>query len=423
MRSSCRPTSPTAPCGNGWHSKTAFSTPWSAKRRTPTSRSRTTASAAPVGPGGRSSSTSSASARTSSPSIQRRKKILWHHKEADSIDSRGMAMLKGKLYYYSEGKFLACLDAKDGKIIWKNSSKELLDAVGKTKAAQHWLLGFASTAYLKCSDDALYFAGPNRPLLVAASTKDGKLLWKKDCSVKDGNFPTEGGNVQLVIRDRRRLRPRPGPHQLANEQLQARTAHRRSARHLPRPRSLHPCHRLLRHHLHARRQRGQHRRVRRHQHRAAHGSDLADAARVPGRRRHRPRLSLLGPVDVPLRHDPARRHQPRTGRRSSTTWRRRPKRIACKPIRAISAAAIHKTPSEWPTYRHDNARSVQIEDVGSRSRSSPSWTWTPEGADACRRRRSLSATKSLSAGKTASSARFDLHNGQARTGPPTPAGR
>jgi outer membrane protein assembly factor BamB len=128
------------------------------------------------------------------------KKILWHHQETEPIDSRGMAMRKGKLYYYSEGKFLACLDTKTGKIAWKNSSKELLDALGTTKGAQHWLLGFASTAYLKCTDDALYFAGPNRPLLVAASAKDGKLLWKKDCSVKDGNFPTEGGNVQLVIR-------------------------------------------------------------------------------------------------------------------------------------------------------------------------------------------------------------------------------
>jgi len=128
------------------------------------------------------------------------KKILWHAREEEPIDSRGMAMLKGKLYYYSEGKFLACLDTKTGKLLWKNNSKELLDAVGTTKDAQHWLLGFASTAYLKCTDDALYFAGPNRPLLVAASAKDGKLLWKKDCSVKDGDYPTEGGNVQLVIR-------------------------------------------------------------------------------------------------------------------------------------------------------------------------------------------------------------------------------
>src|SRR5207302_1200682 len=85
-------------------------------------------------------------------------------KLTDPIDSRCMALRKGRLYYYSEAKFLACLDVKSGKVLWRNTSKELLDAVGTTKAAQHWLLGFASTAYLKCSDDALYFAGPNRPL-------------------------------------------------------------------------------------------------------------------------------------------------------------------------------------------------------------------------------------------------------------------
>jgi outer membrane protein assembly factor BamB len=129
------------------------------------------------------------------------KKILWHTREEEIIDSRGMALRGGKLYYTSEGKFVACLDAKNGKILWKNKDKDLLDAIGTSKGAQHWLLGFASTAYIKASDDALFFAGPSRPLLVAASTKDGKLLWKKDCSVQTkNNLPTEGGNVQLVIR-------------------------------------------------------------------------------------------------------------------------------------------------------------------------------------------------------------------------------
>ena len=127
------------------------------------------------------------------------KKILWHVREVETIDSRGMAMRNGRIYYTCEGKFVACLDAKTGLYVWRNSDKNLLDAIGTSKGAQHWLLGFASTAYLKVSDDALFFAGPNRPLLVAASAKDGKLLWKKDCSVKGGPI-TEGGNVQLVIR-------------------------------------------------------------------------------------------------------------------------------------------------------------------------------------------------------------------------------
>jgi outer membrane protein assembly factor BamB len=129
------------------------------------------------------------------------KALLWHHRETEPIDSRGMAMRNGKLYYTCEGKFVACLDAKAGKVLWRNSDRDLLQAVGDTKDAQHWLLGFASTAYLKVDDDTLFFAGPNRPYLAAASAKDGKFLWKRDCSVKvDGNTPTEGGNVLLVVR-------------------------------------------------------------------------------------------------------------------------------------------------------------------------------------------------------------------------------
>jgi outer membrane protein assembly factor BamB len=132
------------------------------------------------------------------------KKVLWHHHEPESIDARGLVMRKGRIYYTCEEKFLACLDAKTGQVVWKNKDRNLLDAIGTTKDAQHWLLGFASTAYLKCSDEALFFAGPNRPYLAAASTKDGKLLWKRDCGVNMAingkTMPTEGGNVLLVLR-------------------------------------------------------------------------------------------------------------------------------------------------------------------------------------------------------------------------------
>ncbi len=130
------------------------------------------------------------------------KKLLWHHRETEMIDARGIAMSKGKLFFYSEGKFLACVETKTGKLAWKNSNKELLDAVGTTKGAQHPLLGFASTMYLKSSDDAVYFAGPHRPMLVAASAKDGKLLWKRDCSVQNPKYkyPNEGGNVHILLR-------------------------------------------------------------------------------------------------------------------------------------------------------------------------------------------------------------------------------
>lgn len=116
-------------------------------------------------------------------------KVLWSHRQEDPIDGRALCLKNGRIFYYSDRKFLACLDAKTGQTLWKNSDAELLDAIGDHGPAQHWMLGFASTAYMKCSDDALFFAGPQRPRLVAASTRDGKLLWQH-----------KAGNVQLVLR-------------------------------------------------------------------------------------------------------------------------------------------------------------------------------------------------------------------------------
>ncbi len=82
-----------------------------------------------------------------------------------------LCLKNGRLYFYSDGKFLACLDAKTGDEVWRNSDEDLLEAIGTAGPAQNPMLGFASTAYMKCGDDALFFAGPQRPRIVAASTR------------------------------------------------------------------------------------------------------------------------------------------------------------------------------------------------------------------------------------------------------------
>lgn len=118
------------------------------------------------------------------------KRVLWRHIEPQKIDGRAIVMKGGRIYYYSHPNFLACLDATQGKLDWKNRDSLLLDAIGPHEKAQTARLGFASTAYMKCSEDVIYFAGPQRPRLVAASTKDGQLLWQ-----------VPHGNYQLVLRD------------------------------------------------------------------------------------------------------------------------------------------------------------------------------------------------------------------------------
>jgi len=118
------------------------------------------------------------------------KKVLWHHREESPLDPRAVCMAAGRLFLYSHKKFLAALDVKTGKVLWRTSDEKVLAAIGEHDAAQHWMKGFSSTAYAKCSDKAVYFAGPTRKSIAAVSAEDGKLLWEM-----------AGGNSQLVLRE------------------------------------------------------------------------------------------------------------------------------------------------------------------------------------------------------------------------------
>jgi outer membrane protein assembly factor BamB len=120
----------------------------------------------------------------------RTRRVLWVHKEETPIDGRAVCMSGSRIYYYSDQKFLACLDAKRGKPLWRSSDRKLLEAIGPNHRAQIWYRGMSTQGYMKCSDKAVYFAGPQRTRLVAVSTEDGRMLWQ---------FPD--GNFQLVLRD------------------------------------------------------------------------------------------------------------------------------------------------------------------------------------------------------------------------------
>lgn len=118
------------------------------------------------------------------------RKTLWHWRDQRPIDSRGLCMKSGRIYFYCPDHSLACLDAKSGKELWRASSPDLLDAIGPNQKAQHYVTGFATSTYIKCTDKVILFAGPQRKNLAAVSTDNGKLLWKR-----------EGGNFQLVLRE------------------------------------------------------------------------------------------------------------------------------------------------------------------------------------------------------------------------------
>ncbi len=121
------------------------------------------------------------------------KKVLWSHREQDPIDGRAICMKGGRLYYFCFGTYLVCLDAKTGNEIWRRTPQNaanLFASLGKYQNRQDWRTNWRTTCYLKCSDQALYFAGPPIDKLLALSTRDGSVLWENAYS-----------NFQLVLRD------------------------------------------------------------------------------------------------------------------------------------------------------------------------------------------------------------------------------
>jgi len=114
--------------------------------------------------------------------------ILWHHRQDEYIDGRGVCMSNGRIYFYSPDKSLSCLDAANGQIVWQADGKDLLEAIGSTGPAQHAYLGFSPTSFIKCDRKYVYLAGPQRPNLVVVSAADGKLAYRR-----------AGGNVHLIL--------------------------------------------------------------------------------------------------------------------------------------------------------------------------------------------------------------------------------
>ncbi len=109
------------------------------------------------------------------------KKVLWHHKEADApIDSRSLCMKAGRIFLTEFGRYVACLNAKDGKAMWRKTPKDdeaLFQAMGKFKPGHGFRTGWKSTIYARCTDKAVYFMGPQLEKLTAVAAENGQLLW------------------------------------------------------------------------------------------------------------------------------------------------------------------------------------------------------------------------------------------------------
>lgn len=117
------------------------------------------------------------------------KKVKWHYRDEEFLDARAVCMNDTHIFCFCPEKFLLSIEIATGKLTYKSTDKLLLGALGPNAKAQHYITGYATTAYMKCNNDSVFFAGPQRTKMVVASADEGKLRWTNDV-----------GNLQLILR-------------------------------------------------------------------------------------------------------------------------------------------------------------------------------------------------------------------------------
>jgi outer membrane protein assembly factor BamB len=119
------------------------------------------------------------------------RRIQWRYHEDKPIDARAVCLKNGRLYAFSFGNYLTCLDARNGSQFYRHTkanAPELFDTLGEYQNRQDWRSNWRTTALLRCSDRALYFAGPAMQRLVAVAADTGKVMWSHPYS-----------NYQLIL--------------------------------------------------------------------------------------------------------------------------------------------------------------------------------------------------------------------------------
>ena len=117
------------------------------------------------------------------------RKLKWKVKTKSYLDARGLAMNKTRIFAFSPQGVLLAIDRKTGKVAWRQEKSKSIEAIGPNQRAQHYVTGYSTTCYMKCNEDYLFFAGPQRKQMAVISAKTGELAW---------TFPD--GNLQLVLR-------------------------------------------------------------------------------------------------------------------------------------------------------------------------------------------------------------------------------
>lgn len=129
----------------------------------------------------------------------KQRKALWAHHEEGLIDSRGLAIGGGRLYFYCPDTHIGCLDAASGQTVWINPDPKIRELVEEPGVGLTSTPGFKTSCFALYTPEVLFYEGQTLMNVVAVSTKDGSLLWTLPKTSSNPNMMFLDGKLLVGI--------------------------------------------------------------------------------------------------------------------------------------------------------------------------------------------------------------------------------
>lgn len=101
---------------------------------------------------------------------------IWRHVEPSTIDYRTLAVHEGRVYLFSEGRRLLCLDG-DGGVVWENAEAGLLSALRRSGGTSN--INTEATSTLSVGHGGVLRVGvPGSRTSLMVDTQSGRILWE-----------------------------------------------------------------------------------------------------------------------------------------------------------------------------------------------------------------------------------------------------
>jgi outer membrane protein assembly factor BamB len=98
-------------------------------------------------------------------------KTIWEYSSPSPIDGRAVCFRNGRIYAFSPGDKLVCLNAADGKIVWENDKPGFVKSIHAN--SQVGWVAYRPRFYMQCNEDYIFFSNRKDTGMVV-STATGK---------------------------------------------------------------------------------------------------------------------------------------------------------------------------------------------------------------------------------------------------------